>query len=333
MNLRFLIFCVLLSLSLFAGSCKLKNHDEKPVDDKVFIQAKDTKLFAHIKGNNNKSPVLIYLHGGPGSPLGVPIFKAYTGHKLEQEFVVVYLHQRGIMKSERVDMEKHTISKYVEDVHHVVNYVKNRFDDREIFLIGHSWGGILSYLYLLSYPNETDRLITVCTPVNAKTLLSDRIKVLLQWASENNIQEAVEELGRLKNKSPEAVRNESEILKKWMTKAYGGWHRNLDITKVNGAIDYENKISEWMKEQKQIEDAMIEDILRIDLRDSVRQITIPLLCIAGQYDTNAPWQAIKRDIKNFGGEITFTLFENSHHMVFIDEEELFIETVVNFCNP
>jgi hypothetical protein len=94
------------------------------VDEQVRIDAGDTRLFAEIKGAVEDAPLLLYLHGGPANPLGVPIFRAYGGRLLEEQFVVVYLHQRGIMKSARVQDEAHTVDLYVDDVHHVVRYLR-----------------------------------------------------------------------------------------------------------------------------------------------------------------------------------------------------------------
>ena len=86
------------------------------------------------------------------------------------------------MKSERVKDSAHTISNYIQDIHNVVSYLKNRFQDHEIFLLGHSWGGLISYMYLLEYENEVDKFVAVCTPLNSRTMLKGRIEMIFQWA-------------------------------------------------------------------------------------------------------------------------------------------------------
>ena len=126
------------------------------------------------------------------------------------------------------------------------------------------------------------------------------------------------------------LKEDSNVLTKWMSQAYGGWHRNLDINRVNKAIDYEENFPEWLNDQKHIESILIDEIMTINLTDSIDEISTPLLCIAGKEDTDAPWTIIKDELENYGGDKTFKLFEKSHHMVFIDEEDLFVETIVHF---
>ena len=46
------------------------------IDEEVLIDTGDAELFAEIRGSDRGAPLLLYLHGGPGSPWGVPIFRA-----------------------------------------------------------------------------------------------------------------------------------------------------------------------------------------------------------------------------------------------------------------
>ena len=330
MALKNILLTSIVLVSISSASCSTREASNNAINEDVYIRTEDTKLFAIIRGDNSSLPILLYLHGGPGSPLGIPIFKAYSGHQLEKNFIVVYLHQRGIMNSERVSDSAHTVSNYVKDVHHVVSYLKDRYKGQEIFLLGHSWGGFISYMYLLEYENEVDKFVAVCTPLNSKTMLNGRIEMILQWAINTNNQQAVNEIKTLPDKPISLSKDESAILVKWMSKANGGWHRNLNMKKVNDVIDYEENIPAWLKEQKHIESILIEEILSINLTDSIKNLYTPLLCIAGKDDTDMPWYIVKEEFENYAGPKTFKLFENSHHMVFIDEEELFIETVSKY---
>lgn len=329
-----IIFLVLLwFVSSNAGTCQPGRTSQVPVNDEVYIATGDTELFANIRGKDSASPILLYLHGGPGSPLGVPILKAYSGPQLENHFLVVYLHQRGIMKSKRVSDSKHRIPNYVKDVHYVVNFLKKKFNNRDIYLMGHSWGGLLSYLYLIEYQDDIQKIITICTPLDVELSIKERINMMLIWAKDTNNAEAIEELSDLQDKSLSDIEKKSEILEKWMTRAYGGWSRNLSVKRIDTAVDYEDRFPLWLKEQKHIEELLIDEILGINLINDVKNIAIPMLCIAGIEDTSIPWTVVKNGFDHYGGEKIFVLFEKSHHMVFIDEEELFVGTVLNFLKP
>ena len=326
-----IIFLLLLWLYLSnAANCQPGNAIRIPVNEDIYIATEDTELFANIRGKDSKSPILLYLHGGPGSPLGVPILKAYAGPQLENHFLVVYLHQRGIMKSKRVSDSKHRIPNYVKDVHYVVNFLKKKFNNRDIYLMGHSWGGLLSYLYLIEYQDDIQKIITICTPLDVELSIKERINMMLIWAKDTNNAEAIEELNDLQDKSLSDIEEKSEILEKWMTRAYGGWSRNLSVKRIDAAVDYEDRFPLWLKEQKHIEELMIQELLGVNLMSSIHSLSIPLLSIAGAEDTSTPWYVVKYGVDKYKGEKTFVLFENSHHMVFMDEEDLFVEIVLKF---
>ena len=95
-----ILICMCLLISS-THACIFENPQGHDIDQEVFINTDDTQLFAHIRGADSLAPILLYLHGGPGSPMGVPILKAYAGPELAKHFILVYLHQRGIPAEQR----------------------------------------------------------------------------------------------------------------------------------------------------------------------------------------------------------------------------------------
>lgn len=303
------------------------------VDEQVQIDVEDTSLYAAIRGKDESAPILLYLHGGPGNPLGVPIFQAYGGRLLEDHFIVVYLHQRGIMKSPRVPDNAHRVDRYVDDVGRVVDYVRRRFAHRQMFLLGHSWGGVLAYRYLSQHPDAVDRLVAVAAPIDVERMVHGRVAMILEWARETGSEEAIRDLSPLEDKSVAEDSEAFRILEKWSPQAYGGWARHLSRARINAAVDYEASLPSWLSERRHIEELLLAEVLQLDLRDEIGKIDIPLLCIVGKDDVDVPWYLVQEDIRRYGGPVDFRVFEHSHHMPFIDEEELFAQTVVEFLKP
>jgi pimeloyl-ACP methyl ester carboxylesterase len=316
------VLCVLLS------ACAQRSLQQ--LNEQVLIGVEDTELYAEVRGNDEDAPLILYLHGGPGSPLGVPVFRAYGGRLLEDHFVVVYLHQRGIMKSPRVTDNGHRVQKYVEDVHYVVEHLRREFPDRELSLLGHSWGGVLAYLYLSNHQDGIHKLVTVSTPINVESMIYGRVDMILEWARDTGNQEAIQDLSPLADKSVLDHAEDFKILAKWSRRAYGGWARKLSRDRIDASVDYEDLIPVWLKEQEHIEQILLMELLRLDLRSTIEKIDIPLLCIVGKDDVDTPWYIVQEEIKSYGGSVDLQIFDNSHHMPFIDEEDLFAATVVQF---
>ena len=104
-----------------------------------------------IRGRSTENPVLLYLAGGPG---GTDLGAMRADVALEQDFVVVTWEQRGAGKSYSAldPVETLTLEQIVADTIEVTNYLRDRFDEDKIYLVGNSWGTILGVLAVQQHP-------------------------------------------------------------------------------------------------------------------------------------------------------------------------------------
>lgn len=106
------------------------------------------------RGNDISNPVLLWLHGGPGSSQ-MPIARYYNGD-LEKEFIVVHWDQRGAGKSNPPDFneETMTIEQFINDAHELTQCLKNKYNKEKIYLLGHSWGTQFGIKLVEQYPED-----------------------------------------------------------------------------------------------------------------------------------------------------------------------------------
>ncbi len=105
-----------------------------------------------IRGTSTHNPVLLFLAGGPGgTELGA---MRRHGQALEQDFVVVTWDQRGTGKSyDSLDPTSTlTLQQAVDDTIEVTNYLRDRFGQDKIYLLGQSYGTILGVLAAQQHP-------------------------------------------------------------------------------------------------------------------------------------------------------------------------------------
>jgi pimeloyl-ACP methyl ester carboxylesterase len=104
-----------------------------------------------IRGRNVDNPVLLFLAGGPG---GTEIGAMRADVGLEQDFVVVTWDQRGAGKSYSAldPAETLTLEQMVADTIELTNYLRERFDEDKIYLVGQSWGSTLGVLAVQRHP-------------------------------------------------------------------------------------------------------------------------------------------------------------------------------------
>lgn len=104
-----------------------------------------------IRGASPDKPVLLYLTGGPGqSDLA---FSRVLLDALAQDFLVVGWDQRGTGKSyPSLDPATLTLQGAVDDTVALTNYLRDRFDEQKIYLLGESWGSTLGVLAAQQHP-------------------------------------------------------------------------------------------------------------------------------------------------------------------------------------
>jgi proline iminopeptidase len=119
------------------------------------IIVNNTKLHSEAFGHPDSSLVIV-LHGGPGSDYRYLLnCKELANHG----FRVVFYDQGGTGLSQRF------AKSYYQDLQFVINELKGiityykRQNGQKVFLLGHSWGGILATAYVNQYPSEITGIV------------------------------------------------------------------------------------------------------------------------------------------------------------------------------
>jgi pimeloyl-ACP methyl ester carboxylesterase len=108
------------------------------------IQLDGVDQWIVLRGRSTTNPVLLFLDGGPGgSELA---WNRQYDAALEDYFVFVDWEQRGAGKSTGAffaDYAHMTPEQYVADGLQLTDYLRHRFGQDRIYLVGGSWGSML----------------------------------------------------------------------------------------------------------------------------------------------------------------------------------------------
>jgi pimeloyl-ACP methyl ester carboxylesterase len=126
------------------------------ISEKLWLEINGIKQGMFIRGENPKNPVILYLHGGPGTPMLQFISYLEKNERLEKYFTVCYWDQRGagMTYSKSTNPSTMTVEQMVEDTREVTEYLKLRFGQDKIYLLGHSWGSYLGVKTIEKYPEN-----------------------------------------------------------------------------------------------------------------------------------------------------------------------------------
>jgi pimeloyl-ACP methyl ester carboxylesterase len=303
------------------------------IDKEFYVKSDGAELYIKVRGQNFNKPVLLYLHGGPGEANGPLLFQAYAGPELEKHFVVGYLHQRNTCMSPEAPVRTLTIKQYVEDVDNIVTFLKEKFQKDKIFLLGHSFGGGLGYLYLLEHENNIKKFVSAGGAFSSTSIEKNGYLTVMELSKKADNQGAVK---RLKTLAPPPYETSQEGMV-WrmlgmnlLEEMNEGITKNLQMSKVISITEIESIDPEWQKKSMVIVNTMWNELSTIDLGDKVQNIGMPMLLITGAKDIMVPFRILEKGYENYGGEKECFTLEESNHMMFIDEPDLFVSKVIEF---
>ncbi|MCU0277715.1 MAG: alpha/beta hydrolase [Candidatus Nanopelagicales bacterium] len=139
-----------------ASTAPIVGADGQPLAGSVAelttIPAGQHDLHVMIRGHSLDNPVLLFLAGGPGGSE----FGAMRRHlpELEQYFTVATWDQRGAgtAYAELDPTGTVTVDSYLSDTYEVTNYLRERFGQEDIYLLGQSWGTTLAVMAVQKRP-------------------------------------------------------------------------------------------------------------------------------------------------------------------------------------
>lgn len=122
------------------------------LSEKLWVTINGVEQGMFIQSAHPGNPVLLFVHGGPGMPEYFLTERHPTG--LENDFTVVWWDQRGAGLSYRAGIPRRTmtVDQLVADAIEVTHYLRHRFGQEKIFLMGHSGGSFIALLAAAQAP-------------------------------------------------------------------------------------------------------------------------------------------------------------------------------------
>jgi proline iminopeptidase len=128
--------------------CAACSKDTFHQGDFFFLVNKQAQMPVIVRGNKASGVFILFVHGGPGGTaiqkIGLPAF-----NELEKSYATVFWDQRSSGSSQGNSDDKYlTLDQFVEDLDKLIDLIRYKYHQPEIFLLGHSWGGCLGTAYL-----------------------------------------------------------------------------------------------------------------------------------------------------------------------------------------
>lgn len=295
-----------------------------------YYNIRGKNIYTEILGEDS-SPVLLFIHGGPGG-IGSADFIKYQGNKLAKNFKVIAPDQRGVWRSQEI-LDEETIS--LEDIIEDFEELRETLHINKWSLLSHSFGGYLAVLYANLYPESIEFMIYECPSFSFA--LSER-SMLMAAANE------LSKLGNTKlaeeyfksSVDSKDYKEVNKILMKALNELgdncnnfmWFGSHKkiieNIAMTTKDGGRLWQKSTNTRMKLLKDWR--VYNDVFK-----ELSNVNKPSLLIKGKYDPITCKVQIEEFIKNVQDQKVVT-FDFSGHYVRIEEPDKYCEVITNYMH-
>jgi pimeloyl-ACP methyl ester carboxylesterase len=261
------------------------------IDEAAFVRIGGIEQWLTIRGENRNNPVILMLHGGPGSATSMlaPVWRGW-----EADFTVVQWDQRGAGRTygrNGANEQPMTVDRLTRDGIEVAQYLIAHLHKPKIILLGHSWGSELGLLMVKAEPGLFFAYVgtgQVVAKEEKEEVLYARLMAKLKAANDNDGVQKLTALGAPPYSSEAALDVQRGIQKRFETPAEQGLENRM-LPVVLFAPDVSlTDIIDYLKGRDYAGEALYRETLRFDARKLGPHFDVPVFIVDGDRDLTTP---------------------------------------------
>jgi len=308
------------------------------------VEINGIRQWISVRGNDRRNPILLYVHGGPGS---VEMVESYGYQRpWEDFFTVVQWDQRGAGKTYASNTPEAmapgmSIDGMVRDAEEMIRYLMETYGKKKVFVLGHSWGSIVGEEVARRHPEWLHAYLGAGQMADSPA--SEAIGY--QWEHDQARKEgnatAIRELEALApypGPAGQLTLERISMQRKWNI-YYGGlaWGR-----KEYKPFDDARKLSpDYSNEEVAAIDQgglfslqyLLIPMMAVDFSKNTR-FDCPIFIFNGRHDYTTSFEVTERWFTTLHAPVKKMFwFENSAHMMMQEQPGLFLMHLVNDVRP
>jgi pimeloyl-ACP methyl ester carboxylesterase len=290
-----------------------------------------------IRGRRRSNPILLFLHGGPGTPETPLLF--HFNRDLCDHVTLVAWEARGACRSysRSIPPETMTFERAVEDAIEVSEHLRERFGDEKIYLAGHSWGALVAISAAQRAPHLYRAYIGIAQPVDfARSLVAIRTWAIDAARAKGNARAVceLERLGRLADEGLEPAWQVFMAQMKWATRLGAGFAKTstgqllFRVFLPSPVYSVADKVR-YVLGARFSEKHLMPEAEKRDLFAQVPRLEIPAYFVHGRLDGQVPPELTEEYVRALEAPTKqFFYLEHAAHAALFDEPGRFHEILV-----
>jgi len=276
-----------------------------------------------IEGLKKDLPVVICLHGGPGSPVPFSVGCRGLFPEWTSKAIMVFWDQLGCgINNFKID-DSFKIENFVGMTCDLVSAIKEKFPQNKLFLFGVSWGSILAFKTALRVPEKIDGVF-VYGHVLKNLFFNEEVRAALS-AVPAKYAKAVEKIFNDGSNCDAKILNENmqtlyKLLNKYTSAYFNKNSKPVSIGKIAIGLmlspdysfkDFKAVVNNGYKDNE----SLWIELLQIDLTEELKKISVPYLILQGDTDVITSTKNVAEAVRQSANDnIKLKILKNSGHM-------------------
>lgn len=313
------------------------------VDETRVVEVGGVPHVVSVRGRRRDNPVLLVVHGGPGTPLAPTAWM--WQRPVEEYFTVVHYDQRGAGRTHALtapDVIRPTLdpAQYVADAVDIAVWLTQELGVERVAVCGHSWGTAVATLAVVARPD----LFSVYVGVGQLVSLEAGETASWRWARDEagrrGLADAVAELDALLPYpgDPGTLLEKIVIERGWVQRLGGfGAGRDGCAFFMDGDLlspDYtEADRAALLAGNALTAEVLIPQLANLDL-GHVTSFPIPMVQLLGRHDAMTPPGPVEEWLARLEApSLVVEWFEDSAHMAMYEEPGHFLLALLSHVLP
>ena len=266
------------------------------ISEQGFVRIGGIDQWISIRGEDRANPVILILHGGPGSSLSLvsPVFRAWEKH-----FTVVQWDQRGSGRTFGRNGRRQgqmSVEQMTRDGLEVSDYLTQHLGQKKIVLLGLSWGSELGLLMIKRRPELFAAYVgtgQVVAKSEKEAVLYRRLMSRLQASGDADGLARMRAIGPPPYRSEHDLDVERSVQSRFDTKAERGQSMRMARIALTSPDVSLRDIYDFTQGQAFAGEALYRELLDYDARKLGPQFAMPILIINGDRDLVTPPDLIR----------------------------------------
>ena len=302
------------------------------IDSLERVRLGDSDQWILLQGRDRSKPVVLVIGQGPGYPTINEARDLRRLIELEDDHVVVYWDQRGCGKSATITAGSLSLERMLDDAAELIDILRELFGKHAIHVLGYSQGGAIAALVAATVPDRIAGLVLVNPDVRAAEGDAAAYAFALREATARGHRRALRDLARI-GPPPHLEARRFMARARWVADfggvRRGATYRSLLVTLVRQLVRSRAysplDLLRTFRAIPTTQDALLPDLARIDLFDSVPGLEVPVSVFVGRHDQVAPPEVTKRyfDALQASRGKNLVWFDGSAHMPQYEEPAAF----------